>query len=344
MKHKGNDYKVSAVNYYLKNKDSMDKVCKIFNCKKSTLKDWVHYYKNNKNLTRKNRNPISYKVKKEQVKTALNIVDKNEQLTMNELLFTMKQKYNDLDITQQHLGRVIRANNRTRKRTRHQHFPKERRKQPTDKNKEMEAFYTEVHKYPLNKIICLDETSIGSHLKPSYSRCFIGKRCVIKTNNNFVFRSFTLLVAINNSKCVGKLFYEKGGTTKERMVEFIETQIAPKYKDRLIILDNARSHNNDMVREAILKSGNQYLFSIPYTPMTNSPIENYFNQIKTYIKKNRDVYTFDGLKNNIDKAIDKVKPENYKNYFQYAYGIQDDITYKRKPSTRKCKLKNYKTI
>ena len=341
MKHKSPDYKLSAVNYYLNHEDGYDNTCKIFDCKKSSLKRWIQTYDITKTLTRKNRNPISYKVKKEQVTTALNIVDKNEQLTMNELLFTMKQKYNDLDITQQHLGRVIRANNRTRKRTRHQHFPKERRKQPTDKNKEMEAFYTEVHKYPLNKIICLDETSIGSHLKPSYSRCFIGKRCVIKTNNNFVFRSFTLLVAINNSKCVGKLFYEKGGTTKERMVEFIETQIAPKYKDHLIILDNAKSHNNDMVKEAILKSGNQYLFSIPYTPMTNSPIENYFNQIKTYIKKNRDVYTFDGLKNNIDKAIDKVKSENYKNYFQYAYGIQDDITYKRNPSTRKRKLKNY---
>jgi hypothetical protein len=63
---------------------------------------------------------------------------------------------------------------------------------------------------------------------------------------NFVFRSFTLLVAINNSKCVGKLFYEKGGRTKERMAEFIETQIAPKYKDHLIILDNAKSHNNNI--------------------------------------------------------------------------------------------------
>jgi len=38
-------------------------------------------------------------------------------------------------------------------------------------------------------------------------------------------------------------------------------------------------------------------------------VKNYFNQIKTYIKKNRDVYTFDGLKNNIDKAIDKVNPK-----------------------------------
>ena len=269
------------------------------------------------------------------------MIDKNEQITMDELLFDMKHKYNTFDITPRHLGRIIRANNRTRKRTRHQHYPKERRKQPTDKKKEMETFYNEVHKYPLNKIICLDETSIGSHLKPSYSRCFIGKRCVIKTNNNFVFRSFTLLVAINNSKCVGKIFYEKGGTTKERMVEFIETQIAPKYKDHLIILDNARSHNNDMVREAILKSGNKYLFTIPYSPDTNA-VEMYFNQIKTHIKKNRDVYTFEGLEKSIDKAIDKVKPENYKNYFQYAYGVKDDTTYKRKPSTRKCKLKNYK--
>ncbi len=127
------------------------------------------------------------------------------------------------------------------------------------------------------------------------------------------------------------------------MVEFIETQIAPKYKNHLIILDNARSHNKDMVREAIKKSGNQYLFTIPYSPITNA-VEIWFNQIKTYIKKNRDVYTFEELENNIDKAIDKVKPKNYKNYFEYAYGIKEDMTYKRKPSTRKYRLKNYKLL
>jgi transposase len=343
MKHKSDDYKTIAVKYYLNNNDSMDKVCNIFNCKKSTLKDWIDRYKNTKHFTRKNRKAESYKINKEQVKYALNMIDRNEQLTMDELLIEMKQRYNDFDITSQHLGSIIRANNRTRKRTRHHHFPKERRKQLTDKNKELETFYTEVRKYPIDKIICLDETSIGSHLKPSYSRCFIGKRCVIKTNNNFVFLSFTLLVAINNSKCVGKIFYDKGGTTKERMVEFIETQIAPKYKDHLIILDNARSHHNDMVKDAIIKSGNKYLFSVPYHPETNSPVENYFNQIKTQIKKNRDVYTFEGLEKNVDKAIDKVRPENYKNYFKNAYIIKDDTTYKRKPSTRKCKLKNYKS-
>ena len=178
-------------------------------------------------------------------------------------------------------------------------------------------------------------------MKPSYSRCYIGKRCIIKSNNNFVFRSFTLLVAINNHNCLGKTFYEKGGTTKERMVEFLETQIFPKYKNHLIILDNAKSHNNDMVKEAILKSGNKYLFSVPYTPKTNA-IEMWFNQIKTYIKKNRDVYTFEGLDKNIKKAIEKVKPQHYKNYFDYAYVIKNSLEYNKKSSTRKCNPKKYK--
>ena len=77
--------------------------------------------------------------------------------------------------------------------------------------------------------------------------------------------------------------------------------------------------------------------------MTNSPIENYFNQIKTHIKKNRNVYTFEELGKNIDKAIYKVKPENYKNYFEYAYGTTNRTpAYTRKPSTRKLKPKKYK--
>jgi transposase len=341
MKQKGDDYKITAVKYYLNNNDTMDNTCKIFNCKKPSLHRWIQVYKTKKNLQRKPRKSMSYKVKKEQVKTAVNMIDKNEQLTMDELLFNMKQKYKDFNITRQHLGRIIRTNNRTRKRTRHQHFPKERHKKPTDKNKELEDFYNEVNKYPLDKIICLDETSVGSHLKPSYSRCYIGKRCVIESNNNFVFRSFTLLVAINNHNSVGKKFYEKGGTTKERIVEFLETQIFPKYKNHLIILDNAKSHNNDMVKDAILKSGNKYLFSVPYTPKTNA-IEMWFNQIKTYIKKNRDVYTFEGLDKNIEKAIEKVKSQNYKNYFDYAYGIKNSFEYNKKSSTRKCKIKKYK--
>jgi hypothetical protein len=40
-----------------------------------------------------------------------------------------------------------------------------------------------------------------------YSRCQLGKKCVVQTDDNYVFRKFTLLVAINNSGCVGSKLY-----------------------------------------------------------------------------------------------------------------------------------------
>jgi len=298
-------------------------------------------YQTSKNLTRRNRNQMSYKITKPQVNTALELLKQNEQLTMNELAIDIKRKYPSFDITPQHLGQVIRDNNKTRKRTRHEHFPKERYKKPIEKENEMNKFFTEVRKFPINKIICLDETSVGSALKPTYSRCNLGRRCVIKTSNQFVFRKFTLLVAISNTKCVGKELYEKGGMTKERLLEFLEKHIFSNYKDHLIILDNAGSHNNELIKNAITKSGNTYLFCIPYTPKTDA-IEEYFNQIKTYMKKNRNVENYEQLEKNVENAFERVKPENYRNYFQHAYGTKEHIIYNRKPSTRRKKLKVYK--
>jgi len=341
-KHKSEDYKISAVKYYLNNKDNIRKTCKIFDCKKSTLQRWIQRYKTSKNLTRRNRKSVSYKITKPQVNTALELLKQNEQLTMNELEIDMKKKYPTFDITPQHLGEVIRDNNKTRKRTRHEHFPKERYKKPIEKQNEMNKFYSRVKQFPMNKIICLDETSVGSALKPTYSRCNLGKRCIIKTSNQFVFRKFTLLVAISNSKCVGKELYEKGGMTKERLLEFLEKYVFPNYKDHLIILDNAGSHNNELIKNAITKSGNHYLFAVPYTPRSNLPIEAYFNQIKNTLKKDRNVENYQQLENNVDRAIEKVKPENYKNYFEYAYNLKEGMDLQRKSSTRRRKLKIYK--
>ena len=58
-KYKSDDYKLGAVNYYLKHEDSMDKVCKIFDCNKSTLKGWIDRYKTTNQITRKIRKPQS---------------------------------------------------------------------------------------------------------------------------------------------------------------------------------------------------------------------------------------------------------------------------------------------
>ena len=342
MSHKSEDYKLSAVKYYINNDVSMDDVCNIYGCSKPSLYRWINRYENENSIKRHNRKSKSYKITKEQVKYAINLLKQNEQLTMNELVKIIKKKYIEFDITPQHLGQIIRDNNITRKRTRHEHYPKERRGTPTNIKKELKEFYAEVSKYSLDKIICLDETSIQPAMIKEYSKCQLGKRCIVKTDDNYVFRKFTLLCAINNSKCVGASFYKEGGMTKERFVEFLEQAIFGKYKDNLIILDNAGSHNNDYVKQAIINSGNKYLFAIPYTPKTNAPIEQYFNQIKHYLKLNKKVLKYDDLKIEIKNAIKNVTNENYQNYFNNAYNKDAYKGYVRKTSTRKRTPKTYK--
>ena len=69
LKHKSEDYKLSAVNYYLNNDVSLDDVCKIFDCPKQSLYRWVKRYNDLEEIKRLSRKPISYKITKEQVKT-----------------------------------------------------------------------------------------------------------------------------------------------------------------------------------------------------------------------------------------------------------------------------------
>ena len=129
--------------------------------------------------------------------------------------------------------------------------------------------------------------------------------------------------------------------SKERFVEFLEANIFYKYKNNLIILDNAGSHNNEYVKQAIINSGNKYIFTIPYTPKTNC-IENWFNQIKHYLKLNKKVLRYDELVVEIKNAIKQVKKKNYKNYFANAYNKDAYKDYVKKDSTLKRTSKNYK--
>ena len=68
MKHYSNDYKISAVKYYISDENiTMDDVCNIYNCSKASLKRWKDKYLMNQSVERKNRKYISYKISKKQV-------------------------------------------------------------------------------------------------------------------------------------------------------------------------------------------------------------------------------------------------------------------------------------
>ena len=136
--------------------------------------------------------------------------------------------------------------------------------------------------------------------------------------------------------------FEKGAMNKERLVECMNEYIFRKYKDHLIVMDNAGGHRNNYVWDSITESGNKYLHSVPYTPNTN-PIETFFNQLKHYLKQNKSVLRYNELHKSVENAIAKVKPENYRNYFNYAYE-KKQFKLPSKHSTQRRTLKKYKQI
>jgi len=111
---------------------------------------------------------------------------------MTELAKSIKDKYKDFDITSQHLGKVICDNNKTRKRTRHKHFPKTRYKQPINQKAELDKFYSEINKYSLNEII-----SIKPSMIQEYSRCELGQRCVVNIFDSIRQHWFTCYLRKN---------------------------------------------------------------------------------------------------------------------------------------------------
>ena len=185
--------------------------------------------------------------------------------------------------------------------------------------------------------LCLDETSINA-LQNRY-HCYnnIGKRCVIKTESQEVFKKYTAIFAISSKGVEGWELYDKGGINVDRLYNFLEENITSKYKNKLIIMDNASSHRHEKIKELVNKNNN-LLYSVAYQHFSNG-IENYFSLLKSKLRKMEGL-KYNELKGNIKKVIKDISKENYKNILKGAYQRPD--IYIKKQSRIK-KLKNYKT-
>ena len=80
-------------------------------------------------------------------------------------------------------------------------------------------------------------------------KCYeeLGKRCIVKTKSQEVFKKYTGIFVISSKDVIDYKVYKKG----------------EKYKNKLIILDNASSHSNQLVKD-VIKKNNNLLYAVPY--------------------------------------------------------------------------------
>ena len=117
------------------------------------------------------------------------------------MLHLLKNKYQNLHLNKSHIHRIIKDNNITLKITRIRHEPIKRFGKDIDINAKIKEFYNEIKKYKLEDIICIDETCVRSLQKRNHCYNEIGKRCVIKTQSQEVFKKYTGIFAISNRRC-----------------------------------------------------------------------------------------------------------------------------------------------
>lgn len=215
-------------------------------------------------------------------------------------------KFTNLSLSRVYLRQIITDNNISLKLKYHRHEPTKRFSKPVEIKKLLKQFYIEVSEHKLQDIICIDETSIIGFMKRNFCYEKVGKRCVVKTENNAVFRKYTVIFSINTKGVIGYEIYQKGGINAERLKLFLDNKVLIRRKNKLIIMDNAISHRTSIIKETVLKK-NHLLYFVPYQHFTNA-IENFFSVLKKI-----DNLTYDNLKQHIQNTLSDIPRKHYKN-------------------------------
>jgi transposase len=316
-----NDYKLSAVKLYLKLK-SIRKVSELLDCKKSSLHRWIIRYFETYNVDRK-----IYKQRKSIItKNILNyiqdIIKLNPTITLSKIKKNIIIKFN-INISSSYLFYIIKYKLKlTHKLIRKKYYPE--KKLITLKLDKLN-FYNKLLDIGIKNIISIDESGFYLNMTKNNGRSPKGKRCY-KTVHKYPFVKFNFICAIKYGKIIGYKLYpkEKGGINAFKFNEFYNKFIKNKYKNHLIILDNANFHKSKDVIDNINKTKNKIIYSLPYNPNLN-PIENLFSQIKSHVK-NKSPDNYEELDKVIYRIIKyKISKDNLKNYFKYLFIQANDF-------------------
>ena len=313
-KQKSDDYKLTAVEYYLNmDESSLRETCDIFNCSKDSLFRWIKRYIETGSVSNKPRPEGSYKVRKKHVEYILQLIKSKPTITLYNILSYFHKKFKKLTISKTHLFNIIKFANITYKKIQRKHVPDTRYNKLINYDEEYKQFYNKIKKYDINDIIAIDETSIPIGISVAKGRNEIGKRLNKITKDNSIFVKHTMIMAISTQGVEGFIIYKKGGIDHERLIEFLKI-ILKKKKKKLILMDNASSHRSSSVKKFIVESMNDYVHTFPYNHNLN-PIERFFSQLKSYIRKDEPM-SIDEIKKSVKNAIKKVSKDNLKNYFK----------------------------
>ncbi len=158
-------------------------------------------------------------------------------------------------------------------------------------------YWSQVREIEASKLIFIDESGVNLALLRLYGRALIGQRA----------RGRKPQKRGRNISIISAISFEG----------FILKEVLPKIKEGdCLLMDNAKIHLGEMVREIIEQQKARLIYLPPYSPEV-SPIENFWSKVKAMLRKLK-ARTYKDLIEGIESAMLQVTQKDIRNWFTHC--------------------------
>ncbi|ACB53213.1 transposase [Crocosphaera subtropica ATCC 51142] len=167
----------------------------------------------------------------------------------------------------------------------------------------------------VENLVFIDESGVNLAMLRLYARSLKGTRA----------RGEKPQKRGHNISIIGALFLEKilafaniyGSVNGVTFEAFIVTELVPKlWTGACVVMDNAKIHLGEIVREAIEEAGASLMYLPPYSPEF-SPIENFWSKVKAILRKIK-ARNYKDLIDSLTFAMLQVTQKDIRNWFAHC--------------------------
>ncbi|WP_085961803.1 IS630 family transposase [Crocosphaera chwakensis] len=311
MKPYSIDFREKIIEVWKKENLSIRNLAKRFGVAKSFIQKLLKQYQQTGDIR-----PLpqggspSPKLNSEQLVILVEIMEKNNDATLEELC-ELLYKETGVQVKKTTMGRISqRLNYSVSKKT--LYAPEKDNEKVHQKRVK---FWETIRDVKTNNLIFIDESGVNLAMLRLYARSLKGTRArgekPQKRGKNISIISALFLDKVLATK---NIYGSVDGITFEA---FILTELVPKlWKDACVVMDNARIHLGEMVKESIEKVGANVIYLPPYSPEF-SPIENFWSKVKAILRKIK-ARNYKDLIEGITSAMLQVTKQDIRNWFTHC--------------------------
>ncbi len=255
------DFRQKIIEVYESEKISVRKLAERFRVAKSFVQKLLKKYQETGDI-----NPLPQggnsppKVEGEDLVTLIEIIEHHNDATLEELCELLSEK-TGIKVSKSTMGRISKKLNYTfKKKTLHA----AEKGSKTVQSKRVE-FWARIREIRIEDLIFIDESGVNLAMLRLYARALKGQRAR-GTKPQKRGRNISMVTALSVEKVLASsnIYGSVDGVTFEA---FIVTKLVPKlWKNACVVMDNARIHLGEMVKEAIEKVGATVIYLSPYSP------------------------------------------------------------------------------